>query len=268
MSNETYIGKDGLAYCKKCGEKAEMEIDFPLFVGDATEKRKVPVQCRCQREEKEAIEKRFCYEERQRKVNELRRMSLIDNELKDARLCNYKVTEDNKKVFKIAKRYIEHFDEMYEKNQGLLFYGEPGLGKSFVAAVIANELIERQRLVVMTSFVKLLESIGGFNRDENYLDRLNTADLLIIDDLGAERSTDTALEKVYNIVDSRYRTGKPTIFTTNLQLQYIMNCEDMRYFRIYDRICKMCYPVKVTGKSWRKKEAAARFEEMKKFLEV
>ena len=267
MSRETYVGADGFKYCKKCGEKAEMEIDFPLLVGDGTEKRKVSVQCRCQREEKEAIERRFDYEEKQRKINQLRRMSLIDNKLKDARLSNYIVTEDNRKVLHIVKKYIDCFDDMYKNSQGLIFYGEKGLGKSYAAAVIANEMIDRQRLVVMTSFVKLLENVGGFN-DGDYLERLNTADLLILDDLGVERSTDTAIERVYNIVDSRYRTGKPTIFTTNLDLKYIMNCEDIRYARIYDRICEMCYPVKVVGKSWRKKDAATRFEEMKKLLEV
>ena len=71
---------------------------------------------------------------------------------------------------------------------------------------------------------------------------LNTAKLLIIDDLGAERGTDYALEKVYNIIDSRYLSGKPLILTTNMTLKDMQESEDIRYRRIYDRIFEMCFP--------------------------
>ncbi|MFQ9895045.1 MAG: hypothetical protein ACLRWA_02290 [Lachnospira sp.] len=72
--------------------------------------------------------------------------------------------------------------------------------------------------VVMTSFVKILAEHPGANPDEEerIMAGLNAAKLLIIDDLGAERSTDYALEKVYNIIDSRYLSGKPLILTTRI----------------------------------------------------
>ena len=96
---------------------------------------------------------------------------------------------------------------------------------------------------------------------------MNSAKLLIIDDLGAERSTDFALEKVYNIIDSRYRAGLPMILTTNLTLKEMKEATDIRYSRIYDRIFEVCYPMEFTGPSWRKVEASRRFEEMRQFLE-
>ena len=191
----------------------------------------------------------------------------------DAKLCGvtfatYRRTEENAKALNLAQKYVSRFDEMYEKGQGLLFWGDVGTGKSYTAAAIANELLNKQIPVIMTSFIKLLASMGNFEKeDENYIDRLNKAKLLVIDDLGAERGTDYALEKVYDIIDSRYRTGKPMILTTNLRLQDMQNCEDIRYNRIYDRIFEMCYPVKMTGLSWRKKDAAVRFDTMKKMLE-
>ena len=120
----------------------------------------------------------------------------------------------------------------------------------------------------MTSFVKLLASMQGFREDEDKLiTQLNRAKLLIIDDLGAERGTDFALEKVYNIVDSRYRAKKPVILTTNLTLKEMKEATDIRYSRIYDRIFEVCYPMQFTGVSWRKVEAARRFDEMKNLLE-
>ena len=94
-----------------------------------------------------------------------------------------------------------------------------------------------------------------------------TLEASFIDDLGAERGTDFTLEKVYDIIDSRYRSGKPAIFTTNLTMGQMKECTDIRYNRIYDRIFEMCYPVKFSGLSWRKREAAGRYASMKKILE-
>lgn len=96
---------------------------------------------------------------------------------------------------------------------------------------------------------------------------MNSASLVILDDLGAERNTDYALEIVYNVIDSRYRSRKPMIITTNLTLSEMQNPPDIRYSRIYDRIFEVCYPVEFTGKSLRMKEAASRFDDMKSLLE-
>lgn len=109
----------------------------------------------------------------------------------------------------------------------------------------------------------------GFDREreETFTNKLNSVKLLIIDDLGAERSTDYALEKVYGIIDNRYRAKKPLILTTNLTLRQMQEATDIRYARIYDRIFEMCYPMEFSGVSWRKREAAQRYEETRKILE-
>lgn len=261
---EEVVVKSGIKHCRVCFEPVEREIAFPLCDGTGrTEVRRVTTTCRCDREKKAEIESRFKYEEEQREINKLRQLSLMDAKLKDIRFLNYYQTAENEKVFKIAKKYVEKFDELYTKGQGLMFWGDVGTGKSYTAAAIANELLDRQVPVIMTSFIKLLKEVG----ENDYVDRLNKAKLLIIDDLGAERSTDYALEKVYDIIDSRYRSAKPIILTTNLTMDEMKNSEDIRFNRIYDRIFEMCYPVKVTGKSWRKKEAVSRFEDMRKMLE-
>ena len=269
MERERFVGEGGLLHCKECGERTERVIDFPMFDGSGkTEPKKVKVMCRCEREEKEAYEKRMKFEEEQRRIDELRQLSLMDEKLKNVNFSTYKASEDNRKVFELARRYVENFDEMYKKSQGILFWGDVGTGKSYTAAAIANELLNRQTSVIMTSFVKLLKELCDFDNDNNlYIERLNKAKLLVVDDFGTERGTDFTLEKVYDIIDSRYRSGKPIILTTNLKFEDMKNCEDIRYNRIYDRIFEMCYPVKVTGMSWRKKEAMVRFADMKKILE-
>lgn len=256
-------------FCKVCGERNMREIDFPLMNGSGRKKKMmVHCMCRCERERKEAKDRMMAYEDERRKIEELRRLSLLDAKSKNVCFSTYLVNEENKKVFGIAKRYVEHFPEMYKQNQGMLFWGGVGTGKSYTAAAIANELMELLHPVIMTSFVKLLKDMQGFENDDGaYISRLNGAKLLIIDDLGAERGTDFALEKVYDIIDSRYRSGKPAIFTTNMTVKQMKECTDIRYNRIYDRIFEMCYPVKFEGLSWRKKEAAERYASMKKILE-
>lgn len=269
MSREEIIGADGLLHCSLCGEAVEMVLDFPTMDENAsTRKTKVHRMCSCERAEKEAREKRLQFEEEQRNIDKLRRLSLMDARLQGVRFANYQVTEENQKAFGIAKKYVDNFSEMYANGQGILFWGNVGTGKSYTAAAIANELLVRMQSVIMTSFIKLLDKMGGVDGDDSaYISRLNQARLLIIDDLGAERGTDYALEQVYDIIDSRYRSGKPVILTTNLEFSQMKNCTDIRYNRIYDRIFEMCYPVKMDGLSWRKKEAAARFAETKKILE-
>ena len=117
------------------------------------------------------------------------------------------------------------------------------------------------------SIPQILKEVGTFDDDNGKIDKMNQSKLLIIDDLGAERGTDYSLERVYDIIDSRYRSNKPIILTTNLTMEQMKNCEDIRYNRIYDRIFEMCYPVKVSGLSWRKREAASRYAATKQILE-
>lgn len=269
MGKNEVVGRDGLRYCKICGEKTERRVKFPLLDGKGgCEERIVHCTCRCDRERDAEIQARFKYEEVQRQIQNLHRFSLMDEKFRSVRFSTYKVTAENKKALQIAKNYVCNFPRMMEQNQGLLFCGNVGTGKSYTAACIGNELMDRSFSVVMTSFVKMLEGKTTLDVDETALiEKFSKASLLIIDDLGTERSTDFALEKVYNIIDSRYRMRKPIILTTNLEFTQMKECTDIRYNRIYDRIFEMCYPLKMSGMSWRKREAASRYGDMKRLLE-
>lgn len=259
------------AICKKCGQPKEKVIDWPLMNGTGqTVQRIVSVMCECDIKDQEEHRKREEQEAKMRRINDLRRMSLINEDatIAGARFRNFRVDEGNQNIVKIMQKYVGQFDTMLKRNQGLLFYGGVGTGKSYAAAAIANELLCREVPVIMTSFVKILNEVMKFEKDSSvYADKLNAADLLVVDDLGVERGTDFSLEKVYDIVDSRYRSGKPMIVTTNVDVAQMKNCTDIRYNRIYDRIFEMCYPVRFNGTAWRKKKSVSKFDEMKKLLE-
>lgn len=261
LAEGDHIGEDGLVYCGKCGSRKQLRVKF----GDETHV--VRCVCKCESKELEEKKRQEEYEEQMRRINRLKEASMMDKKYREVTFDKYEVREENKKVFEMAKKYADRFQDMYKKNQGLLLYGPVGTGKSFTAACIGNYLLNNAKPVIMTSFVKILQDIWKNDREAEYITILNSASLLIIDDLGTERETDYALEKVYNIIDSRVRANKPMIITSNLELNDMMECEDIRKKRIYDRILECCYPMYVGGKSFRMMKAAQRFDEMKDFLE-
>lgn len=264
MKDGDYIDRHGLMVCGKCGYRKQKAIELPF----SDESVIVRCICKCEGEE---ITRRAEQEQNQKemeRIGRLKNASLMDGKYEAARFSVYEKDADNEKALKVAKNYVLHFEKMFADNQGIIFHGPVGTGKTFTAACIANELLDKGIPVVMTSFVKILQEIQKPDADEGaYLATLNRAKLLIIDDLGTERDTDYALEKVYNVVDSRVRTAKPVILTTNLSWDELTQEQDIRYRRIFDRILEVCYPVYVPGRSRRIRKAAKRMNDTKKLLE-
>lgn len=259
----------GILICGVCKRPREKIMLLPNPAPDDPSRKSkliVPIQCFCEIEEKRTgkIEREAA--QNAEKVKKLKAASLMDEKLSGAEFSAFTKTSFNSRNLKVCERYVDIFDKMVSESQGLLMWGGVGTGKSYAAACIANSLMEKGIPVVMTSFVKLLEVIQSTGQETAILSNLNSAKLVIFDDLGTERGTDYTLEKVYNIVDSRYRKKLPMILTTNLTLQDMKGEEDVRYKRIYDRIFEMCYPLQFTGPSWRKKEASRRFEDMAALL--
>lgn len=260
-NEEDYINPtDGLLWCGKCNTPKQCRV---MLFG----KERTPYcLCKCGQER---LENEKAERERQERFAEGQRLKTVSGmsaALLRSNFDGYRVTPENQKAYALCGRYAERFEKMPKKNQGLLLWGGVGTGKTFSAACIANALLDRGISVVMTSFAQLLGKGKGFDIDSETVDRLNRARLLIIDDLGAERNTDFALEKVYSIIDSRYQSGLPMILTTNLDLQEMQTCTDIRYKRVYERVLEVCYPVRFSGNSLRKAEAANRFREMEEFL--
>ena len=262
--------KDGLLICGKCGEPRQKVITLSNPSPDDPDRKSellVTIHCRCDREREEQKQKEEQAQQDIKVIERLKKASLMDEKFASATFDSMQKNQYNDRSIKVCKRYVEKFDTMMENNQGLLLWGSVGTGKSFAASCIANALISRKVPVVMTSFVKLLEIIQSTQDQESeLLARFNHAHLVIFDDLGAERSTDYALEKVYNIIDTRYRKKLPMILTTNLSMDQMKQEIDIRYSRIYDRIFEVCYPLQFSGPSWRKKEASRRFEDFERLI--
>ena len=154
-----YIGKDGLLYCGVCRTKKQTRLPASDFTGGR--EIIVPCICKCKVEENKRKEEEEKKRQEMQRLERLKASSLMDAKLKAARLDGYQVDGDNQKIYNLAGNYVKRFDEMYEKRQGLLFWGLVGTGKSYTAACIANELLNQMIPVVMTSFVKILQNIQG-----------------------------------------------------------------------------------------------------------
>lgn len=256
-----YIGADGLWYCGVCKKPLQKRIHSEFL-------NKV-VWCICDCKIKEIAEKKRqeALKEEMDRIQRLKDSSMMDRKYRNARFSNYVIRSGNEKAKKIAEKYVNNFSHMKEGNIGIVFYGPVGTGKSYTAACIANSLMEMQIPVIMTSFVKILQDIWSAEDEGTYLNLLNSSQLLIIDDFGAERDTDYALEKVYNVIDSRVRANKPMILTTNLSFDEMMSEPDIRYRRVYDRIFENCHPVEISGSSFRIMKAAQRQEKLKKYFD-
>ena len=259
MTKEDYIGEDGLLYCGICGEAKQAYIPRNMFLGKDRRTR----MCRCEREDQDRETKQRLEKEHRQKVKELQRNCFRYSNYAEATFQNSKVV-NKQSVF--CQEYVKDWEEMRAKNIGMLFWGDVGTGKTYLAACVANALIEKEVSVRMLNFSHILNA--GFETRNELIEEISRCSLLIIDDFGSERETEYGLETIHSVIDARYNCGKPMIVTTNLPLQIINNPTDMMHKKIYDRL-KNCVPVQFTGGSFRKDIGNQKKEEFRqKLLDV
>lgn len=162
----------------------------------------------------------------------------------------------------IAWREAHEWTKKYKKTdgggtdgvpmKGILFYGPTGVGKTHLACAIANALIDEM------VFAFFLPTVRMPKHDSEEIERLSDPDeypVLILDDLGAEKGTDRALECLYSIIDGRIWSRAPMIITTNFdpdRLRKRLDGFGPGYgSRMVSRLRECCDFVPVGGKDMR-----------------
>lgn len=257
--NECDYKKDGLFYCGKCNTPKQGRFSLcgreikPLLL------------CECMKAEEKRLEEEKKAQQRRDIIDNLRKSGIQDEKLLE---CNFAADDTpNTKQAQAFRRYVAKWNEIQEKNIGLLFFGERGTGKSFYSGCIANAIVEQYVCpVIVTTIPRILNQLFDTQNKSEYISRLANIPLLVIDDFGAERETEYALEQIFTIIDERYKAKKPLIISTNLTLEQLRSPEDIAHGRINDRILEICVPFAFQGGSRREQKAKERKQAAKSLL--
>ena len=241
-----YVSPAGLLICGRCGEPRQCRL---RLLG---RERTVGCACKCDRETYEAERKAIQDAETRKRIEAIREAGIPDPGLRSKTFSSSTPSPQLTQ----AMKYVEAWPQMAEHNIGMLFWGGTGSGKTHTGACIANALIDRGIRAGISSTAELMNI--AYNDRPAELRRLIGLDLLVLDDLGAERDSPYAMETVYAVIDGRLKAGRPMIVTTNMSLEDIRNPGDMARERIYQRVLEACQPVRFVGQSKRPEISAAK----------
>lgn len=163
--------------------------------------------------------------------------------LREHSFTNFRTDLYNKEAHTVCKQFARNFAKLKD-GKGLLICGRSGRGKTHLACAILNHLDDNYS----TAFAHTPTLLEKIRKGAGNLGQLLAVDLLVLDDIGSERESDWALEKILIIVDGRLNQLKPTVFTTNFDYN---DLETRIGSRLASRILNSSLTVVVQGPDWR-----------------
>jgi DNA replication protein DnaC len=179
-------------------------------------------------------------------------------------------TDSQREAYRLAMRFVEAFPVV---DKGLMLYGQHGVGKTHLAAGILKAVIRskgaRAYVFETRELLRLVRDTYNRSVAETEMDVLGPvlhADLLVLDDLGAERTSEWVQETLGLVVNTRYNARRPTIFTSNLT-DPPDNTEPQSFVyqlgaRTRSRLKEMCHWVEIQGADVREVGPHATAEEI------
>ena len=160
----------------------------------------------------------------------------------------------------IPKRYIgiscEEMDMVYEhaiQEKGIMFFGECGTGKTRKVYALHKLFVVNKIKSCVLNITDFLDEIrdtfsSGVYKEKGVLENLDEYQVVIIDDLGVEKSTDWTSEMIYKLINKMYLEMKKVYITTNLDMKGI---SEKYGDRVASRIAEMCTITKLQGEDKR-----------------
>lgn len=148
-------------------------------------------------------------------------------------VANFEVkTEEQREAKEFATKYISEFSQ--NQGSGFIFSGTPGTGKNHLAAAICNALMESNYTCLVITVNELMQKLrncyksGSETTEDKFIRTMIDYDLLVIDEIGLQRGTDSENLALNQIVDQRICRFKPTGMLTNLDAKSINECLGVR----------------------------------------
>jgi len=244
--------------CEQCNKYiAAITVEVPQL----RIKNKILPTCECVVEREEAKIREAQNFAKKREIEKLFSISNLGERFSKSTFESFLDRNGSETAYKVAVKYVKTFKEW--NGESLMLWGEPGNGKTHLAAAIVNELSKKGYIVVFQSVPELLQRIRSTFNSENkenetqIMRALLECDLLILDDIGAEKTTEWVEEKLFNIIDGRYRKELPTLYTSNLEPKELKNQVGKRS---YDRMVETSLTVKNEAASYRREIAKQRLQ--------
>jgi DNA replication protein DnaC len=249
--------------CPHCGRSLEAEwVEFPPSLQSKYGKPGEWSYPRCTEEcEQKNDQIEWADMRREARVGILRDRSGLSKRMRGYDFSNFdpfaNPPSTTQAVEKIQK-YLENWDKNRDEGRGLYFCGDVGSGKTHLAVAVMNELMSYQRIPsLFVTVPELLDNLRGSYNDpgrnlDEWMNSVKNADLLVLDDLGSERVTEWVRERIFVIVNHRYRETLPTLFTSNIGPK---DLSAQLGERTASRVISMCEWIDLEGEDYRVNEA-------------
>ena len=200
---------------------------------------------------------------RDARVGSLVEKSGLSKRLKSYTFSNFKpyVSPEAARAVERVEEYLGSWEENKEEGKGLYLCGGVGTGKTHLAVAVLNEVVRKKRVPSLFVTVpelldNLREAYNKPGRDlDEWMDAVQNADFLVLDDLGSERVTEWVRERIFVIVNHRYREQLPTVFTSNVGPK---DLAEQLGERTASRIIAMCEWIALEGDDYRETAAKER----------